>query len=318
MSDILSHLVALYGEQVGRATFGRIAELVENARRPAAGQPSLALAETDAFLITYGDQVRTPGEPPLQTLADFCAAHLCAVVSGIHLLPFFPYSSDDGFSVMDYRAVDPALGTWDDIARFREKFRLMFDLVANHISVQSKWFQGFLRDDPRERDYFILVPDDADVSRVVRPRTAPLVTRFETARGAKNVWTTFSADQVDLNYGNPAVLVEMVQVMLFYVARGAEFIRLDAIAFLWKEFGTTCLHLPQTHRVIQLLRAILDEVAPQVILITETNVPHSDNISYFGNGADEAQMIYNFALPPLVLHAFNTGDARTLGAGPAR
>lgn len=313
MSDILSHLVALYGDEVGHATFGRVTDLVENARRSiVGGQSSPELSERDALLITYGDQVRTPGEPPLQTLADFCTAHLRGIVSGIHLLPFFPYSSDDGFSVIDYRTVDPALGTWNDLARFREDFRLMFDLVANHVSAQSKWFQGFLRDDPRERGFFIVVPDGADVSRVVRPRTMPLVTRFDTPRGAKNVWTTFSVDQVDLNYSNPDVLLEIVDVLLFYLARGAEYLRLDAVAFLWKEFGTTCLHLPQTHRIVQLFRAILDEIAPQVILITETNVPHADNISYFGNGMNEAQMVYNFALPPLVLNAFNTGDARTL------
>ena len=94
------------------------------------------------------------------------------------------------------------------------------------------------------------------------------------------------------------------------MARGAQFIRLDAIAYLWKEIGTPCIHLPQTHRVIQLLRAMLDEVAPQVMLITETNVPHEDNISYFGDGHNEAQLVYNFALPPLMLHTLHTGDGR--------
>ena len=191
-------------------------------------------------------------------------------------------------------------------------FRLMFDAVINHASRQSAWFQGFLRDEPRYRDYFIVVEGDPDLSPVVRPRALPLLTEVQTATGPKRVWTTFSDDQIDLNYTNPDVLLEVLDILLFYVAQGAEFIRLDAIAYLWKEIGTSCLHLPQTHRVVQLIRAVLDEVAPHVRLITETNVPHRDNISYFGDGHNEAQMVYNFALPPLTLHTLRTGDARAL------
>jgi glucosylglycerate phosphorylase len=108
------------------------------------------------------------------------------------------------------------------------------------------------------------------------------------------------------------VLVDLTDVLLGYVTRGATTVRLDAIGFLWKESGTTSLHLPQTHAVIKVWRALLDELAPGVRLITETNVPHAENISYFGDGDDEAHMVYQFALPPLVLHAFVTGDATTL------
>lgn len=316
MNKILDHLIALYGDERGRATFARLQSLISNHQShvPPSSvlRPSSSLTQRDAVLITYPDQVREPDVPPLRTLADFCVTHLRDVVTTIHLLPFYPYSSDDGFSVIDYRAVNPALGDWDDIARIGKNFRLMFDAVINHVSAQSAWFQAFLRDDPRYRDWFIVVPDDADVSRVIRPRALPLLTAFETPSGAKKVWTTFSADQIDLNYRNPDVLIEIIETLLFYLARGASWLRLDAIAFLWKEFGTTCLHLPQTHRIIQLLRAIVDAVAPQTILITETNVPHAENISYFGDGTNEAHLVYNFALPPLTLHAFHTGDARTL------
>jgi len=316
LNKILDHLIALYGDERGRATFARLQSLISNHQShvPPSSvlRPSSSLTQRDAVLITYPDQVREPDVPPLRTLADFCVTHLRDVVTTIHLLPFYPYSSDDGFSVIDYRAVNPALGDWDDIARIGKNFRLMFDAVINHVSAQSAWFQAFLRDDPRYRDWFIVVPDDADVSRVIRPRALPLLTAFETPSGAKKVWTTFSADQIDLNYRNPDVLIEIIETLLFYLARGASWLRLDAIAFLWKEFGTTCLHLPQTHRIIQLLRAIVDAVAPQTILITETNVPHAENISYFGDGTNEAHLVYNFALPPLTLHAFHTGDARTL------
>jgi sucrose phosphorylase len=270
------------------------------------------ISQRDVLLITYADQVRKKGELPLKVLVEFCARHLRGVVSGIHLLPFYPWSSDDGFSVKDLFAVEPGYGTWEDIALLGSNFDLMLDGVFNHVSVQGEWFQGFLADDARYRDFFIAVTGSPDLSHVVRPRALPLLTEFSTAAGPKRVWTTFSADQVDLNFKNPEVLLAVLEALLLYVARGARFIRLDAIAFLWKEIGTSCLHLPQTHRVIQLLRAVLEEVAPQVLLITETNVPHKDNIAYFGDGTNEAQLVYNFALPPLVLHSFATGNAEKL------
>src|SRR5439155_921476 len=191
-------------------------------------------------------------------------------------------------------------------------FDLMFDAVFNHMSAQGDWFQRFLRDEPEFRDFFVTVKGNPDLSHVVRPRALPLWTEFPTARGPERVWTTFSADQVDVNVKNPRVLLALVDALLFYVADGGRFFRLDAIAYLWKEIGTSCIHLPQTHAVIQLMRAVLDEVAPHVQLITETNVPHADNIAYFGDGTNEAQLVYNFALPPLVLHALLRGDAAHL------
>ena len=214
--------------------------------------------------------------------------------------------------MIDYRAVNPEFGTWEDISRLSKNFRLMFDAVINHASVGHEWFQGFLKDDPHYRNYFVVVEGNPDLSQVVRPRALPLLTTFDTPSGARQVWTTFSADQVDLNFQNPDVLLEIIDTLLFYVSQGAQLIRLDAIAYLWKEIGTPSLHLPQTHRIIQLFRSVLDVVAPHVILITETNVPHVDNISYFGNGTDEAQMVYNFALPPLVLHTLHSENSRAL------
>lgn len=307
--DLLSFI---YGEPQSALIAARLQDLIDHHQPPKTASRPKPLSEQDALLITYADQVQQDGVPPLQTLADFCRRWLAGVVSGIHLLPFYPYSSDDGFSVIDYRRVAPDLGGWDDIARMGDRFRLMFDAVINHISVQSDWFQGFLKDDPRYRDYFIEIKGDPDLSAVVRPRALPLLTPFQTPSGTKQVWTTFSADQVDLNYANPEVLLEIIEVILFYAQQGAEFIRLDAIAYLWKEIGTPCIHLPQTHAIIKLLRAVLDLAAQHVLLITETNVPHQENISYFGNGRDEAQLVYNFALPPLVLYTFHTADALIL------
>ncbi|MGB7876182.1 MAG: sugar phosphorylase, partial [Anaerolineales bacterium] len=233
-------------------------------------------------------------------------------------LPFYPYSSDDGFSIIDYRQVAPELGTWQDIARLGENFDLMFDLVANHISAKSEWFQNFLAGEKPYTDYFLTLEPTTDLSQVVRPRATPVLTSFQTANGLRPVWTTFSEDQIDLDYNNPQVLLEMVDVLLFYVAHGAQIIRLDAIAYLWKIPGTSCIHLPQTHAVVKLFRAVLDIVAPSVLLITETNVPHQENISYFGKylpelqRSDEAQLVYQFPLAPLILHTFLTGDSTRL------
>ena len=306
-----TQLDRIYGAALAAQVEQRLQALLSHYRGQISAPAETSLTQRDSLLITYGDQVRGDGLP-LQTLADFCEAHLHGLVSGVHILPFYPWSSDDGFSVKDYRAIDPALGDWPDVERLGRSFRLMYDGVINHASAQGAWFQAFLRDEAPYRDYFVTVDGDPDLSQVVRPRALPLLTAFQTPRGLRRVWTTFSADQVDLNFANPDVLLEICDILLMYAARGAQFIRLDAIAYLWKEIGTNCIHRPETHAVIQLFRAIFEDVAPHVRLITETNVPHSDNISYFGDGSNEAQLVYNFALPPLVLHTLRTGDASVL------
>jgi sucrose phosphorylase len=315
--QIREHLAFIYGPETAGDVFEQIQQRLQAFRRrqPELKQPrdpAERVTEKDAVLITYGDQVQEPDKAPLRSLAEVLETHLTGVISSVHILPFYPYSSDDGFSVIDYKAINPGWGDWADIELIGQNFRLMFDAVINHISARSMWFQGFLQGAPDYQDYFISVDPATDLSMVTRPRALPLLTPVETPGGARHVWTTFSDDQIDLNYENPQVLLEIIDVLLFYISKGAEFIRLDAIAFMWKEIGTTCLHLPQTHRIIQLFRTILDLVAPQVILITETNVPHAENISYFGDGRNEAQMVYQFSLPPLILHTFHTGDASRL------
>jgi glycosidase len=317
MWSIRDHLNFLYGKEAAGRLWPRLQARLAGLGRPKAVlPPSERLCERDAILITYGDQISEPGRPwvrpPLRTLAEFLETYLRDTLSGVHILPFFPYSSDDGFSVIDYTAVDPNLGTWDDVERIGRSFRLMFDAVVNHVSVHSHWFKEFLKDNLDYADYFIVVEPGTDLSMVTRPRALPLLTPVETSSGEKLVWTTFSADQIDLNFANPEVLLAIIEVLLLYVEKGAEIIRLDAIAYLWKEIGTSCIHLEQAHRVVRLLRAVLDAVAPHVLLITETNVPHEENVSYFGDGSDEAQMVYQFSLAPLVLDAFHSGDARHL------
>ena len=268
--------------------------------------------ERDVTLITYGDQVSEGEAPTLETLEKFLLEHkLHELFSIVHILPFCPYSSDDGFSVIDFRQVDPRLGDWTHLDSLARHVDLMFDLVLNHASRLSDWFQRFIKGDPAYARFFLTVDPAEDVTQVTRPRSHPLLTPFETARGAEHVWTTFSDDQVDLNFSEPAVLIEMVDILLQYVHHGARVIRLDAIAYLWKRLGTPCIHLPETHAVVKLMRVLLDRVAPHVILLTETNVPHTENISYFGDG-DEARMVYNFSLPPLLLDAYLHQDATTL------
>jgi glucosylglycerate phosphorylase len=270
--------------------------------------------QRDITLICYGDQVQTPGRPHLETLQHFLTAHdFPRFIRHLHLLPFFPSSSDDGFAVIDYQAVAPELGTWNDVRELGRQFELMFDLVINHVSARSRWFEKYVQGvSPYDR-FFLEGDPSADLTRVVRPRSLPLLTAVPTARGVRHVWTTFSADQVDLDYRNPDVLLAMIEVLLFYLRCGARLIRLDAIAYLWKQLGTPCIHLRQTHVAVKLLRELVDALAPGTWLITETNVPHAENVSYFGVG-DEAHLVYQFSLPPLLLEAFISEDASVLRA----
>ena len=317
---LVEHLTFLYGDEQGLVLCSRLKALLADftSRHPHLVEnmatPGDRLSERDVILITYGDQVIEPGKSTLVTLAEVLETYALGSITGVHILPFFPYSSDDGFSVIDYAQVDPDLGTWADIARLNRSFRLMFDAVINHISRQSSWFQAFITGDQTFANAFIVVPPGTDLSQVVRPRALPLLTAVQTVSGEKLVWTTFSTDQIDLNFADPEVLMRIIELLLFYVEKGAEIIRLDAIAYLWKTIGSSCIHLEETHRVVKLFRAALDIAAPGVMLITETNVPHKENISYFGDGYNEAQMVYQFPLPPLVLHTLTSGNAKKLTA----
>ncbi|MFC1468016.1 alpha-amylase family glycosyl hydrolase [Verrucomicrobiota bacterium] len=267
--------------------------------------------EDTTLLITYGDMISEPGERPLQTLKKFVDEKARDAISAIHILPFSPYSSDDGFSVIDYREVDPALGKWKDIAAIGKEYKLMADLVLNHCSRKGPWFKNYAAGVAPFRDYFIEVDPNTDLSAVVRPRSLPLLSEVKTQQGLKHLWTTFSSDQVDLNFKNPDVLFDFLDILLYYISMGARIIRLDAIAYLWKAPGTPCIHLNQTHEVVKLMRSLLNMAAPDTVLLTETNVPHDENISYFGN-SDEAHMVYNFSLPPLLLHALLNGTGKYL------
>jgi glycosidase len=312
MNKILDKLIFLYGPDQGNQTFHELQNIIQQTHIQ--DTPREYFNEKDCVLITYADSFSEKDTPPLQTLTKFVNDETKDTINSVHILPFFPYSSDRGFSVIDFYQVKKEFGSWEDMQNLANEKRLMADLVLNHISTQSEWFQKFLDGDPQYQDYFISFREEElndelkhNLQKVFRPRATPLLTRFETKNGPRYVWTTFSVgdstDQVDLNYQNPQVLIEVVKILIFLLGKGVRLIRLDAITYVWKELGTNCVHLPQGHAIVQLFRDVLNTICPSAVIVTETNVPHQENISYFGNGTDEAQMVYNFALPPLVLHA---------------
>ena len=267
--------------------------------------------QQDIIMITYGDSVINEHERPLFTLFRFLHTYCKNTVNNVHILPFFPFSSDDGFSVIDYSSVNESLGDWEDIARIANEYGLMTDLVINHCSARSAWFQNFIKGEGTGKDFFFTAAADADVNEVTRPRTSPLLRETETANGLQHVWCTFSHDQVDFDFRNHKVLLAFIEIIRLYLDNGAKIFRLDAVAFLWKKLGTTCINLPETHEVIRLIRTLIEHVDPEIMIITETNIPNRENLTYFGN-ANEAHAIYNFSLPPLLVNTLVTGDCTYL------
>jgi sucrose phosphorylase len=309
---LLGHFTCLYG---GRAEqcLERLRMILErySGQIDPAGAREELWDQRDNILITYPDMVQNENSSPLQALGSFLKETVCGIIKTIHILPFFPSSSDEGFSVIDHRKVAPDLGTWRDIRETGKTFKLMMDIVINHVSRESGWAKDYAGGIQPALNYFIEMDPAADLSSVVRPRSSPLLSAMQTGNGLAYLWTTFSSDQLDLNFANPDVFFEFIDILLLYVSMGARFIRLDAIAYLWKKIGTSCIHQPETHEVVKLFRTILSLIAPGVVLLTETNVPHEENISYFGAG-DEAHMVYQFTLPPLLLHTLLSGNAAYL------
>lgn len=310
--ELLEDLLTLYKPETADTALAKIETLLEKYREQIKPEP-YSLSEKDIVLITYGNQVVENDEAPLCSLEKFLHENIQDVINTIHILPFFPHSSDSGFSVVDYYRVSPQLGSWREIHTITNQYRLMVDAVVNHVSRYSKWFQSFLMDKMEFCNHFIEVDPSTDLSMVVRPREAPVLSEFSDDRGQRRfLWTTFSKDQIDLNYHCPEVLLNILNILLYYIEHGAKFLRLDAVAYLWKKPGTSCIHMPQTHALVRLFNKVIHQVAPEVVLITETNVEHQKNVSYFGNSNDEAQMVYNFTLPPLLAFAILKEDGACL------
>ncbi|MBC2125680.1 sugar phosphorylase [Listeria innocua] len=312
MTNLRKRLSRLYSEDVVESLATRIEARVNQTKQRKLVRKD-KWDEKDIVLITYGDQFKEESKKTLPTFKKMYDRYLKSTFEVVHFLPFYPYSSDDGFSVIDYKAVNPELGDWEDIKEMEKSARLMFDFVCNHMSAKSEWFKRYLAGDKEFQNFFVEMDPDTDLSSVTRPRATPVLTPFQFASGKEGyIWTTFSEDQIDLNFASPEVLYKMIDVLMFYLEEGAEYVRLDAVGFMWKVPGTSSIHLDETHEIVKLFRDLVDIAAPGTIIITETNVPHVDNISYFGNGEKEAHMVYQFPLPPLVLHAIHHGNAEFL------
>lgn len=315
-SQFSTRLRALIGQIYPEQNSKRLAEEIVVAFWPEGTKPRARARvpgnslwnETDTLVITYGNSLIDGQHKPLDLLRDFLNRYLKGTVHGVHILPFFPFTSDDGFAVTDYRQVNSQLGDWADIQRIGGEFRLMSDLVLNHVSSMSTWFTEYRQGHEPYDKFFVEASPEDDLSMVTRPRTSPLLREVSTVNGPKHVWCTFSHDQIDVDFKNPEVLLEFLRIMRLHVDNGVRIVRLDAVAFIWKELGTSCIHLPQTHAIVRLMRLLCDYAEERVVLLTETNVPNAENLSYFGN-RNEAHMIYNFSLPPLLLHALLSGSS---------
>lgn len=310
MRNLRQKLDFLYPDKaVADYAYEKISSLINENKNLITRKPFFT--EKDVFLETYPDNIKSENQSPLSTLNEFLVKHTKGTVTNIKLTPHYPYTSDDGYSVSDYYSVNPEAGNWDDVQKLCDNFGVLFELVLNHTSKSNIWFKKFINCEEGFEDFYLTGNPDDDHSSVTRPRALPLFTKFETAKGPKYVWTTFSDDQVDVNFKNPDVLIQYIKVVLFYGKMGARVIGMDAVGFIWKEKNTTCMHLEQTHEIIKLMRYVVEQCLPGVMFVTETNVPHQDNISYFGE-SDETNLVYQFVLPPLTLYSFLSQDAGVL------
>ena len=233
-------------------------------------------------------------------------------VTYLHLLPFLKArdgDNDGGFAVADFDAIAPQLGSMEDLHRLTDALRrngisLCADLVLNHVADQHPWAQAAQRGEQFYQDYFHLftdraVPDryEADL-RQIFPQAAPGNFTW-SATMQRWVWTTFYAYQWDLNYANPAVFGSMASALLRLANHGIEIFRLDSTAFLWKRPGTDCMNQPETHTILQALRAIVEIAAPAVLLKAEAIVPTAQLPAYFGNDlapGQECHIAYHSSL----------------------
>ncbi len=263
----------------------------------------LTISEKTSLVICYGDNVNSNQKSSIQVFQNFFKKNLKKYFDAIHFLPFYPSSSDSGFAVKDHYKIEKRIGSWSDIKKISKSSHVMADIVINHSSARGLWFKNFLKKKRPGKDYFLTVNSKFNTSKVVRPRDHKLLKKIDIFGKSDFLWRTFSADQIDLDFKNPSVLLRFIKIMVHLVSNGVTIFRLDAIAYLWKKNGTNCINLKQTHEIVKLLRLISNLLNVETIIITETNLPEKENLSYFGKN-DEANWIYNFSLPPLLIHAF--------------
>ena len=241
----------------------------------------------------------------------------------LHLMPLFKSpagDNDGGYAVSDYRTVDPRLGTMDDLRALAADFRkagisLVLDFIFNHTSDEHRWAQAARAGDPDYVDYYFLFPDrtlpDAydRTLREIFPDKHPGSFTYWPEIG-KWVWTTFNRFQWDLNYANPAVFRDMAGEMLFLANVGAEVLRLDALAFTWKQMGTVSESLPQVHLLVQAFNTVLRIAAPALLFKSEAIV-HPDEVARYIS-PDECQISYNPLLMALLWNSLATREVRLL------
>ncbi len=308
---VKSYLHSIYAKNLKEIKIDKISKKICSLFKNRKLSKKKLWSQEDFFLITYADSIKKKKVKNLISLGDFLNKY-CEEFSFVHILPFFPYSSDDGFAVKDFKAVNSNHGDWDDFKKISFSFKTMIDLVINHCSSENQLFKDFLNGSSSVSDFFIVSKQKFKESeKIVRPRSSDISKEIKLKGKTKYVWCTFSHDQVDFNFKNPDVLIYFIEIMKFYLDKNVKALRLDAVAFIWKQLGSSCINLPQTHDIIRLLRLIIDNFYSDALIITETNIPSHENLSYFGNN-NEAHCIYNFSLAPLLIHAIISGNGKYL------
>lgn len=243
----------------------------------------------------------------------------------LHLMPLLrsrPGEADGGYAVVDYRQVEPALGTMDDLERLCADLRsrgmsLCIDLVLNHTAAEHPWALAAAAGDPDAAAMYRIYPDRTEPDRWERtlpwtfPETAP--GNFTQLPDGRWVWTTFNEFQWDLDWSNPTVFVEMADVLLSLANRGVEVFRLDAVAFMWKRLGTDCQNQPEVHDLLQALRACARIAAPAVAFKAEAIVAPDELVRYLGVGRHHGKvsdLAYHNTLMVQFWSALATRDAR--------
>ena len=311
-TKIHHHLNQIYENRDNEKLTNKIISIFFKGHDPIFPNPNITKwDQKDVILITYANSVIEKEKAPLQSLYKFLENYISPHINSIHVLPYFPFSSDDGFAVIDFKRINDAFGTWEDIEAIAKKYKLVTDIVINHTSARSQWFDQFKNCKDPGQNYFLSINPNTDTKDVVRPRTSSLLQEVDTLKGKKYVWSTFSHDQPDLDFSNPDVLVEMIEIIRIYLDHGSKIFRLDAVAYIWKELGTNCINRPQGHEIIRLIRTLIDFFSNEIYLITETNIPNKENLSYFGN-RNEAHLVYNFALPPLIIYTLLKGESNKI------
>jgi len=252
-------------------------------------------------------------------------------VNMVHILPILAGpegARDGGYAVSDFRRIDPRVGTTDDLSCLAASLRqrgmlLALDVVVNHTSDEHEWARRARAGEPEFEDFYFLF-DDREVPDAyertmpeIFPETAPGNFTFDEASG-KWAMTVFNTYQWDLNYTNPRVFIELVDVVLHWANHGADVVRLDAVAFLWKQLGTTCQNLREAHLILQLMKDCCQIVAPGVLFIAEAIVAPVEITRYFGEDAviaKECEIAYNATLMALLWDGIATGNARLLSRG---